>query len=98
LDEESFLSAIRESAKREVIREAAKENAETLAKAASPGKLIGEKVWLMWKEGLENQLSMLYGVNGVPSVYVNDVNGEPEEGKTYANFTQECIEKWTGIR
>jgi hypothetical protein len=41
LDEESFLSAIRESAKREVIREEAKENAETLAKAASPGKLTG---------------------------------------------------------
>jgi len=44
LDEESFLDAIRESAKREVIHEAAMENAETLAKAASPGKLTGEKV------------------------------------------------------
>jgi hypothetical protein len=93
LDEESFLSAIRESAKREVIREAAKENAETLAKAASPGKLTGEEVWDKWKAGLENQLSMLYGVNGVPLVYVIREKEEPEEGKSYANFTQECIEK-----
>jgi hypothetical protein len=45
---------------------ATKENAETLAKAASPGKLTGEEVWDKWKAGLENQLSMLYGVNGVP--------------------------------
>jgi hypothetical protein len=66
LDEVSFLSAIRESAKREVIREAGKENGETLAKSASPGKFSGEKVWDNWKAGLENQLSMLYGVNGVP--------------------------------
>jgi hypothetical protein len=42
LDEESFLSAIRESAKHEVIREPAKENTETLAKAASPGILTGD--------------------------------------------------------
>ena len=93
LDEEAFLSAIRESAQREVIREAAKEKAETLAKAASPGKLTGEKVWDKWKAGLENQLSMLYGVNGVPLVYVIRENEEPEEGKIYANFTQECIER-----
>jgi hypothetical protein len=66
LDEESFLIAIRESAKREVIREAAKENAKTLANAASPGKLTSEKVWDKWKAGLENHLSMFYGVNGVP--------------------------------
>jgi uncharacterized membrane protein YcjF (UPF0283 family) len=68
LDEESFLSAVRQSAKREGIREAAKETAETLAKAVSPAKLTGEKVWDKWKGGLENQLSMLYGVNGVPLV------------------------------
>ena len=80
LNEESFINAIRESAKREVIREAAKENAESLAKDASPGKLTGEKVWDKWKAGLENQLSMLYGVNGVPLVYVIRENEEPEEG------------------
>jgi 3-methyladenine DNA glycosylase/8-oxoguanine DNA glycosylase len=93
LDEETFLKAIQESAKRDVIREAAKENAETLAKAASPGKLTGEKVWDTWKAGLENQLSMLYGVNGVPLVYVIRKDERPEEGKTYDNFTQESIEK-----
>jgi hypothetical protein len=71
---------MRESAKRELIREAAKENAETLAKAASPGKLTGEKVWDKWKAGLENQLSMFYGVIGVPLVYVVRENEEPEEG------------------
>jgi hypothetical protein len=76
-----------------VIRKAAKENAETLAKAASPGKLTGERVWDKWKAGLENRLSMLYGDNGVPLVYVSRENEQPEEGKTYANLTQECIEK-----
>jgi hypothetical protein len=54
LDEESLIDTLHESAKREVIREAAKENAET-----SPGKLTGEKKWDKWKPGLENQLSML---------------------------------------
>jgi hypothetical protein len=83
LDEESCLSAI-ESAKREVIREEAKENAETLA-----GKLTGENFWDKWKAGLENQLSMLYG----PLVYVIREIEEPEEAKIHANFTQECIEK-----
>jgi hypothetical protein len=66
LDEESFLNAIRESAKREVIHEAAMENAETLAKAATPGKLTFKKVWDTWKAGLlENELSMPYGVQMV---------------------------------
>jgi hypothetical protein len=98
LDEESFLIAIRESTKREVSREAAKENAETLAKAASPGKLTGEKVWDKWKAGLENQLSMLYSVKGAPLVYIIRENEQPEEGKTYASFTQECIEKCSGFQ
>jgi hypothetical protein len=43
---------------------------------------------------------MLFGVNGVPLVYLIREKEEPEEGKAYANFTQECIEKckhWTGI-
>jgi hypothetical protein len=91
----SFLSAIRECAKREVTREAAK---EILAKTASPEKLTSEKVWDKWKAGRENQLSMLYGVNGVPLVYLVRGNEEPEQGKTYTKFTQECIEncKLTG--
>jgi len=59
MNEESFLLTIRESAKRETIRETAKDNAETLAKDAFPGILTGEKVWDKWKSGLENQLSML---------------------------------------
>jgi hypothetical protein len=52
----------------------------TLAKAASPEILTSEKVWDKWKAGRENQLSMLYGVNGVPLVVRG--NEEPEEGKT----------------
>jgi hypothetical protein len=36
---------------------------------------------------------MLYGVHVVPLVYVIRENDDPEEGKTYATFTQECIEK-----
>jgi hypothetical protein len=77
MDEESFTEAI----------EAAKENAETLAKGASPGNLTSEKVWDKWKAGLENQLSMLYGVNGVPLVYVIREKEVPEEGKIYTSFT-----------
>jgi hypothetical protein len=36
---------------------------------------------------------MLYGVNGVPLVYVIRENEDLEEGKIYTNFTHECIEK-----
>jgi hypothetical protein len=57
--------------------------------------VTGEKVWDKWKVGVENQLSMFYGVNSVPLVYVIRENRDPEEGKTYGNFTQECIEKCT---
>jgi hypothetical protein len=70
MDDESLIEAIRESAKREVFREAAKENAEILAKGASLGDLTREKIWNKWKAGLENQLFMLYGVNCVLLVYV----------------------------
>jgi hypothetical protein len=83
--------AIRESAKREVIREAAKENAETLAKGASPGSLTGEKFWDKWKAGLENQLSMLYGVNGVPLFYIIREKEVPEEGKVYTSSPKSAL-------
>jgi hypothetical protein len=51
LDEESFLSAIRVAAKREVIREPAKENTETLAKAASPGKSLVRRLGISGRQG-----------------------------------------------
>jgi hypothetical protein len=54
------------------------------------GKLTVEKIWNKWKAGLENELSMLYGV---PLVYVILENEKPEEGKVYTNSTQECLEK-----
>ena len=88
MDEESFIETMRESARREVIREAAKENAKTLAKEESPGKLTDEKVQDTWKARLENQLSMLHGVNGVPLVHVIRKNEEPEEGESMPTFCQ----------
>jgi hypothetical protein len=36
---------------------------------------------------------MLYGVKGIPLVYVILDNEDPEEGKVYTNFTQKCLEK-----
>jgi hypothetical protein len=49
---------------------------------SSPGNLSGEKVWDKWKARLENQLAMLYRVNGVPLVYVTIRDKEvPEEGR-----------------
>jgi hypothetical protein len=46
-------------------------------------------------EGRVRECYCLYstGVNGVPLVYVFREKEEPEEGKTYASFTHECIEK-----
>jgi hypothetical protein len=38
---------------------------------------------------------MLYDINGVTLVYVIRENEQPGEEKTYANFTQEFIEKCT---
>jgi hypothetical protein len=51
LDEESLLIAIRESAKREVIREAAKENAETLAKANLQGNSLARRLGIIGRLG-----------------------------------------------
>jgi hypothetical protein len=53
LDDESFLSA--ESLTSVKLFEAAKKNAETLSKAASHGKLTGQKIWDELKASLENQ-------------------------------------------
>jgi hypothetical protein len=91
---EEFLEVIREAAKRDVIRKAAMESAETMAKEASPGKLTGEKVWDKWRSALENQLSMIFGVNGIPLVYVIREHVEtPNPQEAYESFTQECIAK-----
>jgi hypothetical protein len=61
------------------------------------GNSLVRRFGIKWKAGLENQLFMLYGVNGVPLVYVIHEIEESEEGKTYANFTQECIEKLNSL-
>jgi hypothetical protein len=53
------------------------------AKGASPGKFTDQRVWFKWKAELENQLAMLYGVNGVLLVYVIREKEEPKEkGRT----------------
>lgn len=93
MNQEEFLEAINVSAQREAIREASQDQNEQLAKEAAPGKLTSEKKWHEWSTMLDNQLSMLLGVNKVPLSYVIRENEVPDPDDEYMDFQEECIAK-----
>lgn len=67
------------------------EQAETVSKATSPGKLEDEKKWHDWDIAMNNHLSTILGTNGVPLSYVIRKKELPEQGVEYASHMERMI-------
>ena len=86
-----FIEQLHESRDRAVVRASDEDTMEARAKEASPGKLTGELAWDKWEALIENMLSILIGVRGVPLLYViREVETPPDE-EEYDTFTARCV-------
>ena len=52
------------------LRKVESDQADTIIKAADPGKFKDKCTWSKWEVKLESYLSTIHGVNGVPMSYV----------------------------
>jgi hypothetical protein len=93
LDEADFLDELSVAEQRASIRALEEDSAGTRAREASPGKLSNESMWDKWAAGLEVQLSILTGVQGVPLVYVIRQREAPDADQTFDSFVAESIAK-----
>lgn len=84
-------AAIITANRRHDIREAQRDQSETVAKSAEPKKLKGEKDWYEWYASLLNYLSLLLGSNDVPLVYVLREVAIPVEGAEYSTYEERVI-------
>jgi hypothetical protein len=73
------------------VRKIEKEQADTVSKAADPGKLKDERKWPEWEPAFTNYLSTIPGVSGVPLSYVIREKEVPEPGKEYGSFNEQAI-------
>ena len=90
LDQATFREALQEAADRAEIRDQQSDQSSTLTREASPGKLVDGQKWVKWRAGLENMLSTMFGVTGIPLSYVIRENDDPEPDG-HATFMQKCI-------
>ena len=65
-----FREALDEAFYRADVRKIEKDQADTVSKAADPGKFKDERKWPEWQPAFVNYLSTIPGVNGVPLSYV----------------------------
>lgn len=90
LDRDSFNDALDIAARRHEIRKQQMDDDGTL-KEASPGPLSSELKWQEWEEAFQNYLSCIYGVDGVPLVYVIRENDSPDRNTVFSDFTDKTI-------
>ena len=83
-DAAQLRSALDEAYYRADVRKIEKDQADTVSKAADPGKLKDERKWPEWEPAFVNYLSTIPGVNGVPLSYVVR---EKEVGDPLADFS-----------
>ena len=90
LNQATFREELIVAANRADIRKIEAASASSISSEASPGKLKDERKWNNWVVGLENMLSSIPGVRGVPLTYVirSNVNPDPDGHDT---FVQKCI-------
>ena len=68
-----------------------KDQADTVSKAADPGKLKDERKWPESEPAFINYLSTIPGVNGVPLSYVVREKEQPEPDAEYGSFNEQAI-------
>jgi hypothetical protein len=93
LTQETFREGLKVAAERAAIRKEERDASETISRQATPGKLKDATHWDKWLPAIENMLSLIPGVMGVPLSYVIRKDETPEPGETYGTFTEECVAK-----
>ena len=73
------------------VRKIEKDQADTVSKAADPGKLKDERKWPEWEPAFVNYLSTIPGVSGVPLSYVVREKEIPDAGAVYGSFNEKAI-------
>ena len=73
------------------VRKVEKDQADTVSKAADPGKLKDERKWPEWEPAFINYLSTIPGVNGVPLSYIVREKEQPEPDADYGSFNEQAI-------
>jgi hypothetical protein len=73
------------------VRKIEKDQADTVSKAADPGKLKDERKWPEWEPAFVNYLSTIPGVSGVPLSYVVREKEIPDVGMEYGSFNEQAI-------
>jgi hypothetical protein len=73
------------------VRKVTKDQADTVSKAADPGKFKDERKWPEWEPAFVNYLSTLPGVTGIPLSYVVRELEEPDRAIDYASFNEKAI-------
>ena len=81
------------------VRKVESDQADTVSKAADPGKFKDEKKWAEWEPAFVNYISTIQGVNGVPLSYVVLDNEESDVDGTFESFNERSIacSKLTGV-
>ena len=86
-----FRAALDEAYERADVRKIEKDQADTVSKAADPGKFKDERKWPEWEPAFVNYLSTLPGVNGIPLSYVVRELQDPDRTVEFASFNEKAI-------
>ena len=84
-DEDEFKEVLTKSIERSETRKVEADQADTVSKAADPGKFKDERKWPDWEPAFVNYLSTIPGVNGVPLSYVVRENEQPDHNSTFGD-------------
>jgi hypothetical protein len=87
----SFREALDTAFYRADVRKVEKDQADTVSKAADPGKFKDEKKWPEWEPAFVNYLSTIPGVSGVPLSYVVRDKETPDGTVEYSSFNEQAI-------
>jgi hypothetical protein len=87
----SFREALDTAYYRADVRKVEKDQADTVSKAADPGKFRDEKKWPEWEPAFVNYLSTILGVSGVPLSYVVRDKEIPDGTVEYSSFNEQAI-------
>jgi hypothetical protein len=98
-DAVEFRKALDEAAHRAECRKRERDQADTVSKAADPGKFKDERKWSEWEPSFVNYISTIQGVNGVPLSYIVREMEESDVNGTFDTFNERSIacSKLTGV-
>jgi hypothetical protein len=87
----SFREALDPAFYRADVRQVEKDQADTVSKAAEPGKFNDKRKWPEWEPAFVNYLSTIPGVSGVPLSYVVREKEAPDGTVECSSFNEKAI-------